>query len=307
MSLSTHKYLFVNVLVFVLLLGANACSPKISKAPSASAGLAQLEKASSSADWDNLFVRNTGRFGGDGIFAIPMDGAEFRTATESTKTLFVFSDSVVADSIGETILRKDFTMVHNCVAYLDGSEPNPNKFKFYIHKDGKGNPTSLFVQLAQFQARGILFRLGDGFVEENVEMDSTLYLFAYPVKDTIIPGSFFEFDQRGVNLIVIPKAVSPQFKDQRQLETPFHFPLENWNEATMGSGIMVNTTWAGAPKPDGYVYILGVGGTDKTAGIARVKPKEFEQFEKWEFSKGSEWTHDYLQSKPELPVLSPMK
>jgi hypothetical protein len=288
--------------MFVLFLGASACSPKITKAPSAATGLAQLEKASSSADWDNLFVRNTGWFGGDGIFAIPMDGAEFRTATESTKTLFVFSDSVVADSIGETILRKDFTMVHNCVAYLDGSEPNPNKFKFYIHKDEKGNPTSLFVPNTPNSRPGEYYWLGDGFV--NVEMDSTLYLFAYPVKDTIIPGSFFEFDQRGVNLIAIPKGSKPPYKEQRQLETPFHFPLENWNKATMGSGIMVNTAWAGAPKPDGYVYILGVGGTNNGLVIARVKPKEFEQFEKWEFSKGAEWTHDYLQSKPATRFVS---
>jgi hypothetical protein len=95
------------------------------------------------------------------------------------------------------------------------------------------------------------------------------------VKDTIVPGSFFEFEQTGVNLIAIPKGSKPPFKEQRQLETPFFFPLENWNKVTMGSGILVNTEWAGAPKPDGYIYVMGVGGQNNGLVIARVKPKEF--------------------------------
>jgi hypothetical protein len=150
-----------------------------------------------------LLHRNKGWFGGDGIFAVPLDGAEYVQATEKTKTLFIFSDSVVADSVGETIRRKDFTMVHNCVAYLEGSEPDPDKFSFFINQDDKGNPTSLFVPNTPHAGPKDYYWMGDGFV--NVEMDSTLYIFAYPVKDTIIPGSFFEFDQLGVNLIAIPK------------------------------------------------------------------------------------------------------
>ncbi len=259
-------------------------------------GQAQIAKSSAAPDWDQLFVRNTGWFGGDGLFAIPMDGAEFRPASNKTKTMFLFSDSVVADSVGETIQRKDFVMVHNCIAYLDGSEPDPSKFKFFINKDAQGKPTSLFAPHTPHTKPGEYYWLGDGFV--NVEMDSTLYIFAYPVKDTIVPGSFFEFEQTGVHIIAIPKGSKPPFKEQRQLETPFSFPLENWNKATMGSGVLVNTTWAGAPKPDGYLYIFGVGGVNNGLLVARVKPKEFEQFDKWEFSKGAEWTTDYTQTKP---------
>ncbi|MEI6411384.1 MAG: hypothetical protein WCR52_18490 [Bacteroidota bacterium] len=289
--------MIVKSLCLAVLISITACSPKIAPlgtTPAADSG--QIARSTSAADWDKLFIRNTGWFGGDGIFAIPLDGAEFKPATDKTKTLFVFSDSVVADSIGTTIQRKDFTMVHNCVAYLDGSEPDSSKFKFFINKDKNGNPTSLFVPQTPHAQPKDYYWLGDGFV--NVEMDSTLYIFAYPVKDTIIPGSFFEFDQLGVNIIAIPKGSKPPFKDQRQLETPFFFPMENWNKVTMGSGVMVNTSWAGAPKPDGYLYILGVGGTNNGLVVARVKPKEFEQFDKWEFSQGPNWTTDYLNAKP---------
>lgn len=257
----------------------------------------QIDRVTADPAWDRLLTRNSGWFGGDGIFGIPMDGAEYRPATAKTKTLFLFSDSVIADTVGETIQRKDFKMVHNCVAYLDGSEPDPAKFKFYIHKDQNGQPTSLFVPNTPNTRPGEYYWLGDGFV--NVELDSTLYIFAYPVKDTIIPGSFFEFDQTGVHLIAIPKGSKPPFKDQRQLETPFYFPLENWNKATMGSGIFVNTAWAGAPNPDGYVYVMGIGGQNQGLVMSRVKPKEFEQFDKWEFADGKGgWTTDFLKTKP---------
>lgn len=294
MKYRPSKVLLFNCLCLVSLFVVSGCSRKTTALATAPSG--QIEKVSAAADWDKLFTRNAGWFGGDGLFAIPLDGAEFRPATAETKTMFLFSDSVVADSVGETILRKDFAMVHNCVAYLDGGEPDESKFKFFINKDKDGKPTSLFVPKTPNTKPGEYYWLGDGFV--NVEMDSTLYIFAYPVKDTIIPGSFFEFDQTGVNIIAIPKGSKPPFKEQRQLETPFYFPLENWNKVTMGSGVFVNTTWAGATKPDGYLYILGVGGTNNGLVVARVKPKDFEQFDKWEFAKGTGWTTDYKQTVP---------
>ena len=289
--------LIIKSLSLILLLGFSSCGQQTEQLPAqSSANDGQIGLVTADAAWDKLLTRNSGWFGGDGIFAIPMDGAEFTPATDKTKTMFIFSDSVVADTVGGTIEKKDFKMVHNCVAYLDGSEPDPSKFKFFINKDADGKPTSLFVPNTPNTKPGDYYWMGDGFV--NAEMDSTLYIFAYPVKDTIIPGSFFEFEQTGVNLIAIPKGSKPPFKEQRQLETPFFFPLENWNKVTMGSGILVNTEWAGAPKPDGYIYIMGVGGTNQGLVLARVKPKEFEQFEKWEFAKGAGWTTNYLETKP---------
>lgn len=290
-----HKLLAIKYLCLFLGLNLVSCNRTTGQTkPAADSG--QIGLVTADDAWDKLLTRNSGWFGGDGIFAIPMDGAEYRRANSKTKTLFLFSDSIIADTVGETIQRKDFKMVHNCVAYLEGSEPDPSKFKFFINKDKAGQPTSLFVPNTPHAGPKDYYWLGDGFV--NVDMDSTLYIFAYPVKDTIIPGSFFEFDQLGVNIIAIPKGSKPPFKEQRQLETPFFFPMENWNKVTMGSGVMVNTTWAGAPNPDGYIYIYGVGGTNNGLVVARVKTKEFEQFGKWEFAKGTEWTTDYLKAVP---------
>ena len=290
----THSKLWMVAAVLIL-----SCNPTQQPTePTAAAGNDGQPVCSSPApEWDRLLIRNSGWFGGDGIFAVPMDGAEYVQASEKTTSLFIFSDSVVADTVGETIQREDFVMVHNCVAYLEGAEPDPAKMKFYIHRDEAGKPTSLFVPATPNAKPKDYYWMGDGFV--NVEMDSTLYVFAYPVRDTVIPGSFFEFEQLGVNLIAIPKGSKPPFENQRQLETPFFFPLpEGGSTVTMGSGVMVNTEWAGAPKPDGYIYITGTGGHQSGMILARVKPKEFEQFDKWEFASGNTWTTDRFKAKP---------
>ncbi len=297
--------LFIRCLVLLLPFLLPGCNPRQEgkMAMSSHRPVRQIDRSTAAPEWDRLLYRNSGWFGGDGIFAIPMDGVKYRPATEKTKTLFLFSDSVVADTIGDTIDRKDFDMVHNCVAYLDGSEPDPSKFQFFINKDENGQAASLFVPNTPNTRPGEYYWLGDGFV--NIDMDSTLYIFAYPVKDTIIPGSYFEFQQTGVNVIAIPKGSKPPFRNQRQLETPFHFPIENWTNITMGSGIFVNTEWAGAPNPDGYIYILGVGGVNQGLVVARVLPREFEQFEKWEFANGQgAWTTDHSKAWPVTRYIS---
>ena len=299
-SINSLKFNLLSIFLFCFIISCEQSGEHATKTQPASSG--QLAQVKAVPEWDKMLIRNSGWFGGDGIFAVPMDGAEFKPATEGTKSLFIFSDSVVADTVGDTIEKKDFKMVHNCVAYLDGSEPDPEKFEFYIHEDDAGKPISLFVPNTPNTKPGEYYWMGDGFV--NVDLDSTLYIFAYPVIDTIIPGSFFEFKQTGVNIIAIPKGSKPPFDDQRQLETPFFFPLEEWNEVTMGSGIFVNTEWAGAPNPDGYIYILGVGGMNQGLVIAKVRSTEFEQFDKWEFAKDGGWTYDYEETKPVTRFIS---
>lgn len=285
------------LLPIVALLISGSCSEDVNRsAEDRLAAPSQPANSSPAPEWDSLLYRHRGWFGGDGIFAVPADGAEYRPATDSTLSWFFFSDSVLADTVGDRIERAAITMVHNCVATLEGKDPDPDNFRFHIPRDSAGRPQSLFIPNTPHARPGEYYWLGDGFV--NVEMDSTLYLFAYPVKDTVIPGSFFEFEQTGVNLIAIPKGSVPPFPEQRQLETPFFFPLENGNKVTMGSAIMVNTEWAGAPNPDGYVYVLGVGGQQQGLVVARVLPKDFEAFDRWEFSSGTGWTTDPQQARP---------
>src|ERR1700712_2146242 len=48
-------------------------------------------------DWTNLFVRTSGWFGADGIYALPADGARSKGASAASKNMFIFSDSMVGE------------------------------------------------------------------------------------------------------------------------------------------------------------------------------------------------------------------
>ncbi|MCB0565466.1 MAG: hypothetical protein KDD01_13920 [Phaeodactylibacter sp.] len=242
------------------------------------------------SDWNELFFRNSGWFGGDGIFAIPLDGREFVPAGPQTRTLFIFSDSVIGDTENGTVKKGGFKMIHNLVAVLEGKEPVEEKFEFYWPEDETGAPTSLFEPQTPNTKPGEYYWLGDGFV--NIDADSTLYIFAYRVQD-VPTGSFFEFEQAGVSLIAIPPGSKPPFREQRQLDTPFFFPLPDGSgKISFGSGIFANTASAGAPDPDGYIYVYGVAGLHLGLYVARTKPEFFEDFAAWEFWNGMAWAKE---------------
>ncbi|MEQ8713601.1 MAG: DUF4185 domain-containing protein [Cyclobacteriaceae bacterium] len=240
--------------------------------------------------WTDLFIRNQGWFGGDGIFAIPLDGREFIPATKKTRTLFTFGDTMIGYHNGETLEAENFHMVNNSVGILDGRSPDPENISFYWDQSNPDQPQALFVPNTPNSKPGDYYWLGDGFV--NTKADSTLYIFAYLVheKDTAGTGGF-AFEQIGVTLLSIPVGSEPPYKDHLQIETPF-FDLKTGT--TFGSAIYVNTDDAGAPDPDGYIYVYAVSQPDKVKGlvVARVLPSEFTDFDKWRFWDGGGWNMD---------------
>ena len=70
-------------------------------------------------EWDALFKRYSGWFGGDGIFAIPRSGIDYQEVEDSTENMILFSDTMVGE-IEEGELKEGFTMVNNSIAYLQG-------------------------------------------------------------------------------------------------------------------------------------------------------------------------------------------
>ena len=118
-------------------------------------------------------------------------------------------------------------------------------------------------------------------------MSNTLYAFAYHVERT--GENVFDFVEPNVSLIAINNRSSPPYVDQRQLTTPFHVKIKDLGEGNLGAGILVNTTWAGAPNPDGYIYVYGCIGPRKSLVVARVVPKDFEDFKEWRYWNGNKW------------------
>jgi hypothetical protein len=234
------------------------------------------------AAWTALFDRNSGWFGGDGIFSIPCNGID--TAGGSDSTLFVFSDTVIGD-VPDDSLQPGWHMVHNTVAYLVGHEPLPGKLKFYWDKDKRGRPVSMFTPHTPASSDSDYYWLGDGFV--NKALHGNTYIFAYRIRN--VGKGAFGFKEMGTVLIVLPAGSRPPFKGQRQMDTPLFLSDGN---GSFGAGVFVNTAKAGAPDPDGYVYIYGVKGPKKEVLVARVKPEDFELFARWRYWDGRGWSRD---------------
>lgn len=233
-------------------------------------------------EWTNLFKRYSGWFGGDGIFVIPHGGNDTTPADTST---IVFSDTMIGE-IADGKPKPGFAMIHNSVATLTGNTPGEENISFYYDKGPDGKPEALFIPATPSTKPGDYYWLGDGFV--NTELNGNTYIFGYRIKNVPVTTGF-GFEQVGNTLIILPKRSRPPYKDQRQMDIPFFVGGNDSNSMSFGSGVLVNTKAAGAIKPDGYVYVYGVKGTNKNLVVSRVASKDFERPAEWQFWDGSHW------------------
>jgi len=244
-------------------------------------------------EWTNLFYRNSGWFGADGIFSIPLSGSDKNNNNGNDTTLLLFSDTYIGEVKDGKPLPGN-KMVNNTIAYVKGNNPDSSKINFYYKKANDGTPETFFVPVTSTATKPQLFWLGDGFV--NKELNNTLYIFGYKVERT--GAGVFDFIEPGVSIIAVPKNSRPPFNNQRQIETSFHIKNEKLGEGNLGAGILVNTRWAGAPSPDGYMYVYGCIGSDKNLVAARVKPKDFEKLIDWRYWNGNAWSENKDDMKP---------
>lgn len=237
-------------------------------------------------DWTNLFIRQSGWFGADGIYAIPMDGARSKGGRKSSKNMFIFSDSMIGE-IDSGKLKPGYTMVHNTVAYITGDDPLQTNITFSWAENSAGKPQSLFSPHTATAKQGDYYWLGDGFYNQATKKT---YIFAYRMHNTDAKEDW-SFKQMADDIIILPKGSKAPFKDQVQVETPLHYESgTSKNDGSYVAGIFVNTKEAGAPNPDGYVYVYGNRGRGLVA--SRVLPQDFENFSTWRFWDGQAWNAD---------------
>ncbi|GAA4105364.1 DUF4185 domain-containing protein [Mucilaginibacter panaciglaebae] len=242
-------------------------------------------------EWTALLKRSAGWFGGDGIFTIPLNGVEHRPTTAKDKILFIFSDTMIGN-IKDNVLMPGSEMIHNSAAILTGNKPNKDKMRFSWDTTQSGKPVSLFIPQTPKTKTGDYFWLGDGFV--NRELNNSLYIFGYRIHN--IDTVAFGFKEVGNVLIKIPAHDKPPYKLQQQYDTPFYIDGKDGNTGSFGAGIYVNTRWASAPNPDGYIYVYGVVGKYKNLLVARVKPTDFENYNKWAYWDGKGWSRNITKA-----------
>lgn len=238
-------------------------------------------KVEEAHNWSNLFKRNDGWFGGDGIYSIPLNGVEHK-GTSSAKTLFIFSDSMV-EQPGDGKIGAS-KMIHNATALLSGNKPLERNMSFYWNTGTAGG--HVFVPKTQHTGTKDYYWLGDGFV--NQELDNAIFIFGYRIKQ--VGDGAFGFSEVGNTMIKIANDQASKILNYEQKDMPFHF-VKNDDAGSYGAGIYVNTVKAGAKNADGYIYIYGVKGQSKKLLVARVLPKDFEHFDQWKFWDGNLWTN----------------
>lgn len=279
-----------NLLLFPICLILGGCAIK----PSTAFPKKELKFTVEAApEWTNLFYRKSGWFGADGIFSIPLTGVDKVGNVGNHETLLLFSDTYIGEVENGKPLPGN-TMVNNTTAIVQGNSAKPDSIQFFYKKGENGGPQTFFVP-KNTGGKKEHFWLGDGFV--NRERDNTLYLFAYHIQTT--GAGVFDFIEPDVSLLAMPENASrPPFSQQRQLKTPLHITIPNVGEGNFGAGILVNTKWAGAPQPDGFVYVYACVGKDKNLLAARARAKDFEDFSKWKYWNGKTWTADNQQLAP---------
>lgn len=243
---------------------------------------------SAAPEWTNLFNRTDGWFGGDGIYSIALNGKE-SSPSKAKKTLFIFSDSMIG-KVSRGKMEPNAVMIHNAVAVLNGNKPDPNKISFSWKKVDQ-KPESVFVPKTPLTQAGDYYWLGDGFV--NQDLGNTTFIFGYRIKST--GGGAFGFAEVGNTLIKIKAGEPLPFQNYEQKDTPFY--LEHDGETgSFGAGIYINTKQAGEVNADGYIYVYGTFGKTKKLLVARVLPKDFENYNKWSYWDGANWQADIKKS-----------
>jgi hypothetical protein len=265
----------------------SACSNLFAQEQNTDKDLSTLKYTVAEAnDWTAFLKRESGWFGGDGIYTIPLNGKEEKSPSSKVKTLFIFSDSMIGDIRNDTLVPGS-KMIHNAVAILQGNKPDKSKMHDYWDKDRNGKPESVFIPATPRTEPKDYYWLGDGFV--NQEKNNAVYIFGYRVRN--VGKGAFGFKEVGNTLIKIKGDGTLPFKSIEQTDSPFYID-KNEDSGSFGAGIYVNTKKAGAPNPDGFIYVYGVRGKAKRLMVARVLPAEFEEYSKWTYWNGSAWSID---------------
>ncbi|MBS1260862.1 MAG: hypothetical protein MAG453_00178 [Calditrichaeota bacterium] len=245
---------------------------------------AEVWEVEPAPEWTELFDTNSGWTGADGIYSIPIDGDESPGGANTRRTLFVFSDTFIGEVNGDGERLPGTTMVHNTLAWMPPGGPDPGPVQFWYRGDDE-DPGSVFVPDTPDSEPGDDYWPGDGIVH-----DGAVYYLA---------GMMYSEDdwfyQRGVAMIRLPLSSRPPLLPYQQWDVPLYVPESGDRGAiSFTGGIMANTESAGAPEPDGYIYIYGNESVwlNKFLLVARAPEQQFPYVNQWTFWDGEGWSEN---------------
>ena len=90
-------------------------------------------------DWTALFDRKgtKGWLAADGIYSVALNGNDaLSSADSSTKTLFIFSDTILGQANSDGRITRTYGMANHTAAMLVGDQPDPSRISFYYGLKG---------------------------------------------------------------------------------------------------------------------------------------------------------------------------
>lgn len=248
-------------------------------------------------DWTALMDTESGWTGGDGIYSIPLHGDETPGNGDSGHTVWVFSDSFVGE-VGPNGERLPGTvMINNAMAWTPPTQPGAGPV-FHWYRTIDDEPASVFVPDTPNSQPGDYYWPGDGIVIGNA-----LYFLA-----GMVYNADNWFHQRGVAMLRVPLSSRPPTLPYQQWDVPLRLPeTDDRGAIHFTGGIFPNTARAGAPNPDGYVYIYGLEEVwlNKYLLVARVPEMQFPYVAQWEFFDGEGWSADIADAARLCERVSP--
>lgn len=233
-------------------------------------------------EWEALFDRDSGWTGADGVYSVPLSGDERPGSADATKTFWVFSDTFIGsvDAAGQRV--PGAALVNNTNALLTGGVPDPAQMQFFWGAGASGAPAARVVPNT---SPSHWFWTNDGIAQNG-----KIHLYSLRMK----PGGSgaFAFAVDGISLLTSQADHTLPFATYTQTVAPLYVAGGgSRGEAYFGVALMPNTATAGAPNPDGYLYIYGVRNDPlgKKLLVARVRPEGIERFADYRFWDGRRW------------------
>ena len=256
-------------------------------------------KVEAADEWSRLFERydvtETAWIGADGIYSFALDGNDaFASATDCTKTFFIFSDTLfgTASKDGKKAVRE--AMPNHTSAILEGNKPDAARLRFVWGKEG--SCTLDMNDLNDNEKKNLVG--APKWFTDGLVLGDTLYLFCYTPIGLI---------NNSVDMAVFPIVEGNADYEHSSLIEPIPqlCMLTPKGELAIdyGYAVHVNTKEAGAPAPDGYIYIYG-GGRDYNGYVSRIKAEDFPDFSHLRYFDGSGWSMNPADSAPVIRGIS---
>lgn len=247
-------------------------------------------------EWTAIFDRrgqSSTWLGADGIYSVALDGNDaYGSSTEDTDTFFIFSDTLMGTADVNGNVTWNAGMPSQTSAILTGNVADSDNISF---KWGNGNNHQFNGSHLFGEHKWML----DCFVLNN-----KVYIFGFPQQD---------WKPKQIDMISIPIR-NGQVNYANYSETEKITQLNKWSSDrnylySYGIAVTLNTVSAGAPDPDGYIYIYGYRDavnefSRKDLIVSRIRESDFPDFTKITYWDGENWVNDIERSAPLLQNVS---